>query len=29
VLRIVDGEIAELTGFSAADKPWLGLPSTL
>lgn len=29
VLHIVDGKIAELTGFDAADKPWLGLPSTL
>ncbi|MEN3536825.1 RNA polymerase subunit sigma-70 [Microbispora sp. ZYX-F-249] len=29
VLRIVDGEIAELTGFDAAGKPWLGLPPTL
>ncbi|MFI6478614.1 RNA polymerase subunit sigma-70 [Nonomuraea sp. NPDC050663] len=29
VLRIADGEIAELTGFDAADKPWLGLPATL
>ncbi|GLZ47241.1 RNA polymerase sigma factor [Actinomycetospora sp. NBRC 106375] len=28
-LHIVDGEIAELTGFDAADKPWLGLPPTL
>ncbi|MEH0928951.1 RNA polymerase subunit sigma-70 [Micromonospora sp. CPCC 205558] len=29
VLRIVDGKIAELTGFDAADKPWLDLPPTL
>ncbi|GAA4103348.1 RNA polymerase subunit sigma-70 [Nonomuraea soli] len=29
VLHIVDGTIAELTGFDAADKPWLGLPATL
>lgn len=29
VLRVVDGEIAELTGFDARDKPWLGLPATL
>ncbi|WP_436773109.1 RNA polymerase subunit sigma-70 [Yinghuangia sp. YIM S09857] len=29
VLHIVDGRIAELTGFDAADKPWLGLPATL
>src|SRR5689334_432912 len=29
VLRVVDGEIAELTGFDTADKPWLGLPPTL
>ncbi|GAA4894562.1 RNA polymerase subunit sigma-70 [Actinomycetospora straminea] len=28
VLHVVDGEIAELTGFDAADKPWLGLPAT-
>src|SRR3954453_3472461 len=26
VLHVVDGKIAELTGFDAADKPWLGLP---
>lgn len=26
VLHIADGKIAELTGFDAADKPWLGLP---
>jgi RNA polymerase sigma-70 factor (ECF subfamily) len=29
VLHIVDGKIAELTGFDAADNPWLGVPSTL
>lgn len=29
VLRIVDGKLAELTGFDATDKPWLGLPPTL
>ena len=29
VLRIVDGRIAELTGFDATDKPWLDLPPTL
>ena len=29
VLHIVDRKIAELTGFDAADKPWLGLPATL
>ncbi|MEU4560644.1 RNA polymerase subunit sigma-70 [Actinoplanes sp. NPDC023936] len=29
VLHIVDGKIAELTGFDAAGKPWLGLPATL
>ncbi|MEU8419626.1 RNA polymerase subunit sigma-70 [Micromonospora sp. NPDC048835] len=29
VLRIVDGKIAELTGFDATDKPWLDLPPTL
>jgi RNA polymerase sigma-70 factor (ECF subfamily) len=29
VLHIVDGKIAELTGFDAADTPWLGLPPTL
>ncbi|WP_062355460.1 RNA polymerase subunit sigma-70 [Herbidospora yilanensis] len=28
-LHIVDGRIAELTGFDARDKPWLGLPVTL
>ncbi|MGW4060845.1 RNA polymerase subunit sigma-70 [Amycolatopsis sp. NPDC004747] len=29
VLHVVDGEIAELTGFDAAGKPWLGLPTAL
>ncbi|WP_370964428.1 RNA polymerase subunit sigma-70 [Amycolatopsis sp. cg9] len=29
VLRVVDGKIAELTGFDVAGKPWLGLPPTL
>ncbi|GAA4551859.1 RNA polymerase subunit sigma-70 [Pseudonocardia xishanensis] len=29
VLDIVDGRIAAITGFAAADKPWLGLPPTL
>ncbi|WP_433076237.1 RNA polymerase subunit sigma-70 [Dactylosporangium sp. CA-052675] len=29
VLHIVDGKIAELTGFDATGKPWLGLPPTL
>lgn len=29
VLRVVDGKVAELTGFDATDKPWLGLPPTL
>jgi RNA polymerase sigma-70 factor (ECF subfamily) len=29
VLHIADGKIAELTGFDATDKPWLGLPPTL
>ncbi|WP_043615277.1 RNA polymerase subunit sigma-70 [Nonomuraea candida] len=29
VLHIVDGKIAELTGFDARDKPWLDLPATL
>ena len=29
VLHVVDGKIAELTGFDAADKPWLDLPPTL
>jgi RNA polymerase sigma-70 factor (ECF subfamily) len=28
VLHIVDGKVAELTGFAATDKPWLGLPPT-
>jgi ketosteroid isomerase-like protein len=28
VLHIVDGKIAELTGFDAAGKPWLDLPPT-
>ncbi|MEV4146572.1 RNA polymerase subunit sigma-70 [Amycolatopsis sp. NPDC049691] len=28
-LRIVDGKIAELTGFDAAGTPWLGLSPTL
>lgn len=28
VLRIVDGKIAELTGFDATDKPWLDLLNT-
>jgi RNA polymerase sigma-70 factor (ECF subfamily) len=28
VLHIVDGRIAELTGFDATDKPWLELPPT-
>lgn len=28
-LHIADGKIAELTGFDAADKPWLDLPPTL
>ncbi|ANN18832.1 RNA polymerase subunit sigma-70 [Amycolatopsis orientalis] len=28
-LRIVDGKIAELTGFDATGKPWLGLPPAL
>jgi len=28
-LRVVDDKIAELTGFDATDKPWLGLPPTL
>ena len=28
VLHIVDGRIAELTGFDVSDKPWLGLPPT-
>lgn len=29
VLHIVDGKIAELTGFDATGKPWLDLPATL
>ncbi|MDD7916417.1 RNA polymerase subunit sigma-70 [Actinomycetospora callitridis] len=29
VLHVVDGRIAELLGFDAADQPWLGLPATL
>lgn len=29
VLHVADGKIAELTGFDASDKPWLGLPPTL
>jgi RNA polymerase sigma-70 factor (TIGR02960 family) len=29
VLHIVDGKVAELTGFDATDKPWLDLPPTL
>ncbi|SFW88788.1 RNA polymerase subunit sigma-70 [Amycolatopsis australiensis] len=29
VLHVVDGKIAELTGFDAAGKPWLDLPPTL
>jgi RNA polymerase sigma-70 factor (TIGR02960 family) len=29
VLHIADGMIAQLTGFDARDKPWLGLPPTL
>lgn len=28
VLHIIDGKIAELTGFDATDKPWLDLPPT-
>lgn len=28
VLRVVDGMIAELTGFDATDKPWLAVPPT-
>ncbi|MEV0436609.1 RNA polymerase subunit sigma-70 [Nocardia sp. NPDC050413] len=28
-LHIVGGKIAELTGFDATGKPWLGLPTTL
>ncbi|MFB4289574.1 RNA polymerase subunit sigma-70 [Nonomuraea sp. ATR24] len=29
VLHVVDGKIAELTGFDATGKPWLGLPPAL
>ncbi|CAL9471143.1 ECF RNA polymerase sigma factor SigG [Actinosynnema sp. ALI-1.44] len=29
VLRVVDGKIAEITGFDAAGNPWLGLPQAL
>ncbi|WP_281689704.1 RNA polymerase subunit sigma-70 [Pseudonocardia thermophila] len=29
VLHVVGGKIAELTGFAAADTPWLGLPAEL
>ncbi|MFI5952191.1 RNA polymerase subunit sigma-70 [Cryptosporangium sp. NPDC051539] len=29
VLHVVDGTIAELTGFDVTGKPWLGLPTTL
>ncbi|WP_367128161.1 RNA polymerase subunit sigma-70 [Saccharothrix sp. HUAS TT1] len=29
VLHVVNGRIAELTGFDATDKPWLDLPPTL
>ena len=29
VLHVVDGKIAELTGFDATGKPWLDLPPTL
>ncbi|WP_433169490.1 RNA polymerase subunit sigma-70 [Kribbella sp. CA-247076] len=29
VLHIVDGKIAELTGFDAGGKPWLGIPPAL
>ena len=29
VMHIADGKIAELTGFDATGKPWLGLPLTL
>jgi RNA polymerase sigma-70 factor (TIGR02960 family) len=29
LLHIVDGRIAELTGFDTTDTPWLGLPPTL
>ncbi|MGW3961554.1 RNA polymerase subunit sigma-70 [Amycolatopsis sp. NPDC005003] len=28
-LHVVDGKIAELTGFDAGGKPWLGLPPAL
>ncbi|MEQ4303444.1 RNA polymerase subunit sigma-70 [Plantactinospora sp. B6F1] len=29
VLRVAEGKVAELTGFDARDKPWLGLSPTL
>ncbi|WP_410572351.1 RNA polymerase subunit sigma-70 [Amycolatopsis sp. cmx-4-61] len=29
VLHVADGKIAELTGFDATGKPWLGLPPAL
>lgn len=29
VLHIVDGKIAELTGFDVTGTPWLDLPPTL
>lgn len=29
VLRVADGKIAELTGFDASGKEWLGLPPAL
>jgi RNA polymerase sigma-70 factor (TIGR02960 family) len=29
VLHVVDGKIAELTGFGSTDEPWPGLPPTL
>ncbi|GLY44399.1 RNA polymerase sigma factor [Amycolatopsis sp. NBRC 101858] len=29
LLHVVDGKIAELTGFDVAGKPWLDLPETL
>ena len=29
LLHVVDGKIAELTGFDVSGKPWLGLPPTL
>ncbi|MGW5723018.1 RNA polymerase subunit sigma-70 [Amycolatopsis sp. NPDC003865] len=29
LLHVVDGKIAELTGFDAGGKPWLGLPPAL